>query len=111
MTLQEMFTTVATHLIRQNKQAKSELGRCEYKSYTGLRCAAGCLLDKYDLQRVGYGSVTHPDNVNIFTRIVGEDNLQPLRKLQAIHDAHPPDDWKFELTQFAIEHRLEIPVS
>lgn len=47
-TLQEIFDQVATHLIKQGKQATGADGGCAYLAKDGSMCAVGCLLTNYD---------------------------------------------------------------
>ena len=44
MTAQEIFDTVAHHLIAQGKPALSGEGGCSYRAPDGSKCAIGCLI-------------------------------------------------------------------
>jgi hypothetical protein len=44
MTKQEIFDTVAFHLIKQGKKSANDRGICLYRSPGGLKCAVGCLI-------------------------------------------------------------------
>jgi hypothetical protein len=44
MTNQDIFDTVAIHLIKQGKKSADANGDCLYRSPEGLKCAVGCLI-------------------------------------------------------------------
>lgn len=56
MDKQQIFDTVATHLLKQGKPALSAEGYCRYRTDDGLKCAVGVLIpdDKYDPKIEGY---------------------------------------------------------
>lgn len=125
MTKQELFDTVAKHLLTQ-KQPAYEDSMCKYRTKSGLKCAAGCLIpdDKYDSRiekgtvathaddpiNFGWGSVTKHgfDNYKFFKDLVGtEANLLFLYELQKIHDNCVPSDWAEKLKRLAYLGDLE----
>lgn len=62
MTNQEIFDTVAVHLLTQNKRAtKANCSTtCQYRTSEGLKCAVGCLIpdEKYTPEMEPYGVYT-----------------------------------------------------
>jgi len=44
-TQQEIFDTVATHLLKQNDKSLDSYGECRYRAEDGNMCAVGCLID------------------------------------------------------------------
>lgn len=44
LTAQQIFDTVATHLLKQGKRATNLHGTCVYRGEGGTKCAVGCLI-------------------------------------------------------------------
>ncbi len=86
MTEQEIFDTVAIHLIKQGKQSADAFGNCLYRGPEGLKCAVGCLIPDEVYQR--------NMECRVVSRLLGNYDslkfLQPfdalLSKLQYAHD-------------------------
>lgn len=96
----EVFTTVRTHLLTQNKQAKLEGVGCRYRTPEGLKCAIGCLIKDEDYSPVMEGMGLCRDNSELATALKnnGVDLSNPstqslLIRLQTIHDSCSVDFW------------------
>lgn len=124
MTKQELFDTVTKHLLTQKCKALGDDGSmCRYKTDTGLKCAAGCLIpdDKYDPRLEQATVVAHADdpgmeigsqhgfdNYKFFKDLVQtEENLLFLYELQKIHDRHLSTEWVEKLQSLARWANLE----
>jgi len=103
-TEQELFDTVATHLIKQGKRSISKY-ECLYRGPDGMKCAIGCLIPDSDYrpyfegndlgQLLEYGKL--PKNLaEEFT-----ENEDMLADLQALHDNDEPNMWKERLAEIA----------
>lgn len=114
MTLQEIFTKVATHLLTQNAQSISEEGDgCVYRGPDGKMCAVGCLLadEWYDkeLEYVGVNTSKVQRALQGSGVPINKDTVRLLSTLQVIHDAEPPRRWKENLEALAEQYNLEMP--
>jgi hypothetical protein len=105
---QEIFDTVAKHLLTQGKKAVDKYtGLCTYRAPDGLKCAVGCLIpdDVYKPEMDNGTSAGRIDTIYInFPEVeeyLGIDNLSLLCDLQDIHDV---SDWRSDT---AIKHSLE----
>jgi hypothetical protein len=112
-TKQEVFTRVATHLLKQNaKSVASKSSRsCRYRGTNGLRCAIGALIldEAYsdDLE----GHCASSDQVTEALRLSGVTRISNsfLDTLQDVHDDHAPAVWRARLEIVAHEHKLKMP--
>lgn len=81
-TAQEIFDTVARHLIAQGAQSITDDGHCRYRADDGKRCAVGCLFtdEEYRPSMEGHGvsSVMLPGRLKPHSML--------LRDLQRVHD-------------------------
>lgn len=108
MNAQEVFDTVAVHLLDQGEPARRNAGGtgCAYRGVGGLKCAVGCLIPDEDYDAIIEGTVTgpclfkatHPSTRELkmrelLTKLDLVQHLDLLRRLQFIHDDHDPDDW------------------
>jgi len=120
MTMQEIFTKVAKHLLGQNEKAEVPAG-CRYRMKIGkrtLRCAIGCLIpdEIYDRKMEGAGIGTllaFPGMEELFGIGPGGKNDQKkmhvfLYDLQEVHDEAPISQWKKELERQADHYDLEM---
>lgn len=112
MNNQEIFNTVALHLVQQNKQSTDiklliKL-RCMYRSPDGLSCAIGCLIpdDKYraDMEGLAVDELAKHFDLGFAT-----GNMPLLRHLQALHDLRKPGKWKKGLREIARTFTLALP--
>ena len=109
MELQQIFDTVSTHLLTQNRKASNSGGDCFFRTEDGATCAVGCLIPEaaYYPEMEGL----HIDEL-LRDRLlpVGEDNrdqkYELLRDLQHIHDCSDVIDWADRLDAYARNHSL-----
>lgn len=105
---QEVFDKVAAHLLTQDKRSTRGpdiLSLCMYKTSTGLKCAAGCLIPDEEYCPSFEGSAW---NILVESKSVENNNVDLIVKLQYIHDKFMPGEWKGQLTTLAKELNLEI---
>ncbi len=111
MDRQEIFDTVATHLIAQGEKCEDE-GRCQYRGTGDLKCAIGILIPN-NLYHVGmeesgitYLIHSYPE----VKKLLGADDRDTallLSDLQTVHDTNHPVEWPERLKAVAEEHNLE----
>lgn len=133
LTHQEIFNTVATHLLKQNAQCGDQLGCRYFDPATGRKCAVGCLIppERYDAQFEGcsIGSILDvlmglykgedmlDDSQHQLLNVLIDagvgttsiDTLELLDELQQIHDNIKVADWKLELAELAERHNFNMP--
>jgi hypothetical protein len=118
MNRQEIFDTVARHLLSQGKKCEipttpHEDGVCMYR-YNGMACAVGVLIpdDLYNESMEGYTisvligthlprrhrRYTFPDWIC--------DNIDFIVELQRVHDWEEPRDWVSKLEELARNNNL-----
>ncbi len=112
--LQNIFDTVAEHLLIQNE--KSVFGDvCAYRGEDGRRCAIGVLIpDEYYVESIEDSTVFneavdgHLTNVLKANGIDINDDytIKLLRELQRVHDTNEIRDWPNELCQVAKRYGL-----
>lgn len=109
MKIQELFDTVATHLLTQKKRATNTHG-CAYRGENGLKCAVGCLIpdSKYDPELEG--SCASARAVAKAAGLRGEQQRLLAEKLQAVHDDDHPSTWHGALHRVAAEFNLKTTV-
>ena len=100
---QQVFDHIAAHLLTQNKRSIDDTDVCAYRGQGGLKCAAGCLIDdpEYD---------PHFEN-NIWSELircgcVPDHHAALIERLQGVHDLHPVEKWKGQLSRVAAEEGL-----
>ena len=109
MERQEIFDTVATHLLTQNAKALA-LGTktvCRYRGAGGYKCAVGCLIpDELYSDSIEGGGVSGWAvqevlvAANVITREetrgprLATDRLALLSELQIVHDTKFAENWK-----------------
>jgi hypothetical protein len=115
MTEQEIFTTVATHLLTQRAKSLRDNG-CAYRGENGTKCAIGCLIpdDIYTLKIEGasiHGLLqgTHKKILpaNFRSLFVNHENF--LTQLQRLHDTEFVECWEKELKIIAQNRNLIFP--
>jgi hypothetical protein len=110
MNNQEIFDTVARHLIKQGRPAKNELGECAYRTDGGLSCAVGCLIPDalYDPRIEGTDVDAVLRHAASMLPGVTRGNISLLRSLQITHDAEWEDEseLKANLLSVAFAHGL-----
>jgi hypothetical protein len=107
VTNQEVFDTVARHLLRQGRQSVGYRG-CAYRGPNGLRCAIGCLIPDREYAAAMEGSGIHgPVEAVLRARKV---NLSLAYDLQVVHDNRAPSNWRIALRGVADNYRLSLAV-
>lgn len=120
MNTQEIFTKVATHLLRQNKRSSNPrqsaptgdgYGYCAYRGAGGTSCAVGCLIEDEHYDPEIEGESAHSRAVTAALRASGipitPEALSLLSKLQNLHDYRHPEAWPTALAELAQEFELE----
>lgn len=110
---QELFDTVAGHLLRQAKRSKNSR-LCLYRGPNGLKCAVGCLLTDavYSVFLEGTNARDIAEQLNISVgRDLADDELTLLTALQEIHDGIEIYRWPVELRAVATRDSLAYPFS
>lgn len=106
---QQTFDTIVNHLRTQGARAlNAALGHCEYRTPTGMKCAAGCLIpdDKYCRSFEGM-RVTMTTPAGVLLNELGHD-LVLVQDMQKIHDSHAPHDWEYQFERVATQHGLVL---
>ena len=101
-TAQDIFNTIAAHLLKQNKASKEGL-RTRYKNDQGLKCAAGCLIPDHL-----YNPKIEGLNWNYLVQrgTVPGDHFLLIRALQHFHDSVPAEDWLRKIGFIAADWEL-----
>lgn len=106
MTAQEVFDTVAKHLLAQGARASADNGECLYRGPNGTKCAVGCLLadEEYnsDMEGNSVWGIELPERLKVHAGLLSD--------LQALHDGSSPETWKAELAHFAKVEGLSCAV-
>jgi hypothetical protein len=113
---QEIFDTVALHLIKQGKQSIDADGNCLFRGPNGLKCAVGCLIpDEVYRPEMEDESVSdlmcNYDALNFLN-----PNALLLSKLQSAHDREHPEyqTWMdaviLHLRKIAEKYNLSVAV-
>jgi hypothetical protein len=112
MTRQEIFNTVARHLLTQGKPARSELGACYYR-HKGLKCAAGALLpDDLELSdaRNGIPFGKLREATPVLQEMFEDEDVAFIEALQNIHDVMDHVMWRKGLEAFSKRYMLSTRV-
>jgi len=120
LTKQQIFDTVATHLLTQNEKALCYPGddgnapSCMYLTVEGLKCAVGIFIPKSE-----YNSDWEHESVTGLFESYPEDMhnlglekkyISLLENLQNVHDSYIPDEWDFQLRDVASIFELSTSV-
>ena len=109
MTKQEIFDTVARHLLKQGRKSVTRLDDgeavCRYRGEGGDKCAVGILIDdelaakgdRFNQNVTGLYLGLPPD-------LQREDRL--LAHLQRVHDQNDPAHWRAQLRGIAVTCNL-----
>lgn len=102
MSTQEIFDKVVTHLRKQGGKARDYEGVCMYRTKTGLKCAAGCLIpdEEYDPRMEGKTS----NRVQFFQNTFNYEERGLIERLQNIHDSRDVASWEEEWMDAATCH-------
>jgi hypothetical protein len=115
MTRQEVFDTVAAHLLKQNARSlidPTDLDDpgCAYRGAAGLKCAVGCLIpdEVYKPSMEGIGMLGLLEAGAKWAPKLAY--LHPhrflLADLQRVHDGDAPAEWPTQLARVAREYSL-----
>lgn len=104
--LQDIFDTVAKHLLNQNiKSTRNSIiwASGAYRGFDGTKCAAGCLISDEEYRPEMEGQ--------FITSLLGKNTLltphgRLLQDLQRLHDRTGPSAWRNELNQLASKYNL-----
>lgn len=116
MTLQEIFTISATHLLKQRERSEHDTGMCAYRGQNGLMCAVGVLIPDscYSPHLEGLPA-TDPEVMGALVSAGVIDSTTPcaqlslLSELQVIHDNFGPETWESHLQDLANAYGLTMP--
>ncbi len=119
MTEQEIFDTVARHLLTQNAKSllfpdpglEQDGTMCAYRAPTGLRCAVGCLIPDELYDATMETCTVHALITNFAA--VGErfsEHEDLLAALQSVHDNTEVEFWKMDLASVAEDFHLNTEV-
>lgn len=105
-TAQNVFETIARHLLAQNKQSRNNEGLCCYRGEEGSMCAAGVLIpnEKYDPKMDNVKSTAWCFIADRYSFSRNHDGL--IGGLQYIHDGWAPYEWPEKLIDFAQSRNL-----
>lgn len=131
-TAQEIFDTVATHLLTQKARAyDEEAGQCLYRTTDGKKCAVGILIDDEAYEELvineydRFAVTDLPEHVLKACGIINDnDHIELATQLQNVHDlgtAHVDRSsalledlivasWPTALREVAKEHKLDARV-
>jgi hypothetical protein len=106
-TKQEVFNQAVRHLLTQGQRALDAFDNCCYRTDSGLKCGAGCLIadDEYKPEFEGDDWMKLVDNGDVSRIHVGL-----MCRLQNIHDNNPVARWRDELEALADKYRLNTEV-
>lgn len=120
MNNQEIFDTIAKHLLTQNQKSLDNTGKCVYKSALGLSCAVGCLLkdkDTTDYEGIGVvdlrNALMDRNHKNLYQDLLSvnipdtDEAFNLLAYLQIIHDSFQPVKWQYHLKVLAEQQGLQ----
>jgi hypothetical protein len=124
MNLQNVFDTVAKHLLTQNKRSENTIVQedgiadtiCAYRGENGLKCAIGALI-KDEFYQPSLENQTPASNqvqnalkasgIEVGEDFTAESNYWFLQELQMVHDDFDPKNWLVELNQLASNYGLK----
>lgn len=107
MTPQEIFDTVAVHLIKQGRKSLDGL-KCRYRAADGCRCAVGALIPDSLYHEAMEGMPVDVLAAAFHSELPGwfSDDLQLLQALQRVHDLNSTGEWRLRLAWAAEEFGL-----
>jgi hypothetical protein len=120
--LEEIFTTVRSHLLAQNAVSEDDGGSCRLRGQDGRRCAIGVLIDDAHyserLEGLGIAYYTTGQDGPLLKALArsGVDAYQSrvvalLQDLEEVHDAGDVAAWHTQLDDLARRHELHDAVA
>lgn len=109
MSAQDIFDTVADHLLTQNQKAIDKAGKiCAYRGKNGTKCALGCLIsdDEYSPSLEGHSFLAVKSSFP--ARLHAHGDL--ITALQNVHDFYHTSNWRIELFEVAKSFKLDSSV-
>lgn len=114
-TAQDIFDTVATHLLTQGQRSLNEPGGCAYRGANGRMCAFGVLIPDEVYSAEDMETLTAEMVIDILLHLdmtaqyaqVLNNNRKLCQDLQDIHDKRNPKVWRQELYNIADWHNLD----
>lgn len=123
MELKEIFNTVKTHLLTQNRRAYNDDIGCVYLNDSGLKCAVGCLIpdhlydENMENAQAGECLLSDSEDMNpnnkilksVLTEVLGginQEKMMLLARLQNVHDSHTVDTWAEKLDAIELSFNL-----
>lgn len=112
MNNQEFFNNVATHLLKQNRQAKHRDGTCAYRGLDNTTCAIGSQIPdniyKGSMEGMGVERLLlcHREVAFLFDGV----DLFLMADLQSLHDSNKPHSWRDGLANIAKTFKLNTDV-
>jgi hypothetical protein len=103
-TKQEIFDQVANHLLTQMQKSENIGRKCMYRNYSGLKCAAGCLISDEEYEERFEGCSWYK---LIEREQISKYHERLIQELQDIHDNYEVCDWKDELKYLANKRNLK----
>lgn len=105
MNAQQIFDTVASHLLTQGKRSKDGEG-CAYRGHGGAKCAVGCLITDGEYRK----SMERMRVYALLDSGLLPNRLRPyahlLAELQVVHDCVLPGCWPSALAKAARDYGL-----
>lgn len=109
-TLQDIFNTVATHLLKQGRRSEDNTGACLYRDGPRM-CAVGVLIaDEHYHETLEYQGVATTAVMTSLERSgwpCTEEAEGLYCKLQCVHDNVMPRNWREELASVAKIYNLD----
>ena len=109
MTLCEIFNTCKNHLLTQNKKSLDEEGRCKYRGKDNCKCAIGIFIpdDEYNPEfDADCGLTLHKLHTPTIEKIFNTSKKLILgKRLQAIHDNYPVNEWPRILDKESLNYK------
>lgn len=109
LTSQEMFDTVARHLLTQGRRSLRGAGPsavCAYRGWDGTKCAIGAIIPDDEYDPIMEGITVESMRVSTICR----DTLPLAIRLQFVHDQIRPGDWPRALLKLAESFDLDPAV-
>lgn len=113
MDRQDVFNTVAEHLIQQGEESMSYAGKCAYRGRNGTMCAIGCLIpdSAYELSIENKTAKSVEVQETLPFRVASVADSDFLHDLQLAHDCKLRHGgllvWYEEMLQVAADFDLD----